>query len=70
MTDRPSIDFRCSQCGATRIYQLVPLEDRPTEEQAAAIPHETPSLDFRCSRCGASQTYTLMPAGPPHTEQP
>ena len=61
MSDTPSFDYRCSRCGARRIYQLVPLENRPTEEQVDAIPHDTPSLDFRCSKCGASQTYSLVP---------
>jgi DNA-directed RNA polymerase subunit RPC12/RpoP len=61
MSQTPSIDYRCTRCGAQHIYQLVPLEARPTEDEVRARPHETPSIDLRCSRCGASQTYNLVP---------
>lgn len=60
-TKIPSIDYRCTRCGAQRTYQLVPLEARPTEAEVKAIPHEIPSIDLRCSRCGASRTYKLVP---------
>ena len=63
MSQMPSIDYRCTRCGARHIYQLVPLEARPTEDEVRAIPHEIPSIDLRCSRCGASQTYKLVPDG-------
>lgn len=63
MSHVPSIDYACARCGASRVYQLVPLEERPTDEQARAEPRAIPSLDFSCSRCGASQTYTLVPGG-------
>ncbi len=59
MSQTPSIDYRCTSCGARQIYQLVPLGARPDEVEA--IPHEIPSIDFTCSRCGASQTYKLVP---------
>jgi ribosomal protein S27AE len=62
MSHVPSIDYSCPHCGAGRVYQLVPLEERPTEEQVRANRRAVPSLDFSCSRCGASQTYTLVPA--------
>lgn len=62
MSQIPSIDYTCTHCGARQIFQLVPAEQRPTEEQVQAEPHDIPSIDFRCSRCGASQTYTLVPA--------
>jgi DNA-directed RNA polymerase subunit RPC12/RpoP len=62
VTEIPSIDYSCARCGARHIYQLVPAEQRPTEDDVNAAPHQIPSLDFRCSRCGASQTYTLAPA--------
>jgi DNA-directed RNA polymerase subunit RPC12/RpoP len=61
MSQTPSIDYRCARCGARRIYQLVPLEQRPTEDEVRATRHEIPSIDLRCSRCGASQTYKLVP---------
>lgn len=61
MSQIPSIDYTCARCGARSIYQLVPLEERPTEEQVRAIPHDIPSIDLRCSQCGASQTYKLVP---------
>jgi hypothetical protein len=61
MHTTPSIDLSCARCGATRIYQLVPLAGRPTVEEAQAIPHAIPSIDLTCSRCGASQTYKLVP---------
>jgi len=61
VSQTPSIDYKCTRCGARHIYQLVPLEQRPTEHEVEAIPHETPSIDLRCSRCGASQTYKLVP---------
>ena len=61
MSETPSIDYRCSRCGALHIYQLVPLGERPTEDEVSAIPHEIPSIDLRCSRCGNSQTYMLVP---------
>jgi DNA-directed RNA polymerase subunit RPC12/RpoP len=61
MSQTPSIDYKCTHCGAEQIYQLVPLEARPTQSEVEAMPHEIPSLDFRCSRCGASQTYKLVP---------
>jgi DNA-directed RNA polymerase subunit RPC12/RpoP len=63
MNQTPSIDYRCSHCGARQTYELVPLEARPTEDEVEAIPHEIPSIDLRCSRCGASQTYKLVPEG-------
>lgn len=50
-----------ARCCAQRIYQLVPLEQRPTGDEVRAISHETSSIDLRCSRCGASQTYKLAP---------
>jgi DNA-directed RNA polymerase subunit RPC12/RpoP len=61
MSQTPSIDYRCTRCGALHIYQLVPLAQRPTEAEVKAIPHEIPSIDFTCSRCGASQTYKVVP---------
>ena len=61
MSDTPSIDYRCTRCGARHIYQLVPLEARPTEDEVSALAYEAPSIDLKCSRCGASQTYKLVP---------
>ncbi len=61
MNHTASIDYRCTGCGAEHIYQLVPLEARPTQDEVRAIPHEIASIDLRCSRCGASQTYKLVP---------
>jgi DNA-directed RNA polymerase subunit RPC12/RpoP len=61
MSQTPSIDYRCTHCGAEQIYELVPLKARPTEDEVEARPHEIPSIDFRCSRCGVSQTYKLVP---------
>ncbi len=61
MSDTPSIDYRCTRCGARRIYQLVPLEARPTEDEVNAMAYEAPSIDLKCSRCGASQSYKLVP---------
>jgi DNA-directed RNA polymerase subunit RPC12/RpoP len=63
MSQAPSIDYKCTQCGARQIYELVPQEARPAEDEFEATPHEIPSIDFRCSRCGASQTYKLVPEG-------
>jgi DNA-directed RNA polymerase subunit RPC12/RpoP len=60
-SETPSIDYRCTRCGARHIYQLLSVEETPTEDEIEAIPHEIPSLDLRCSRCGASQTYKLVP---------
>jgi hypothetical protein len=57
----PSIDLRCTSCGARRTCRLVPLDACPTEEEVKAIPHEIPSIDLRCSRCGAIQAYGLVP---------
>jgi len=64
MSVTPSIDYTCSRCGARTIYQLVPVEERPSEATVTAAPHEIPSLDFRCSKCGTSQIYKLVPEGP------
>ena len=61
MSQTPTIDYRCSRCGATHIYGLVPLEQRPTEKAVEAIMHRIPSLDLRCSRCGTAETYELVP---------
>ena len=61
MSQTPSIDYRCTRCGARHIYQLVPLEARPTENEIRAIPREIPSIDLGCARCGASHTYKLVP---------
>ena len=61
MSQTPSIDYSCSRCGALHIYQLVPLEARPTEEEVRAIPHTIPSIDLRCSRCGATETHRVVP---------
>jgi DNA-directed RNA polymerase subunit RPC12/RpoP len=61
MSDTPSIDYRCTRCGARHIYQLVPLEARPTEDEVDAIPYEAPSIDLKCSRCGDSQSYKVVP---------
>ena len=61
MSQTPSIDYKCTHCGAQQTYQLVPLEARPNEDEVEAIPDEIPSIDLRCSRCGASQTYKLVP---------
>lgn len=61
MSDTPSIDYRCTRCGARHIYQLVPLEARPTEADVDAITYEAPSIDLKCSRCGASQSYKVVP---------
>lgn len=61
MSQNPSIDYSCSRCGARHIYQLVPVERQPTEEEVTATPHEIPSIDLRCSRCGASQMYEIVP---------
>ena len=61
MSDTPSIDYRCTRCGAPHIYQLVPLEARPTEDEVNAMAYEAPSIDLKCSKCGASQTYKVVP---------
>lgn len=61
MSNTPSIDHRCTRCGARHIYQLVSLEARPTEDEANAIAYEAPSIDLKCSRCGASEIYKLVP---------
>ncbi|HET6867921.1 MAG TPA: hypothetical protein VFH80_18555 [Solirubrobacteraceae bacterium] len=61
MSNTPSIDHRCTRCGAHHIYQLVPLEARLTEDEVNAIAYEAPSIDLKCSRCGASQSYKLVP---------
>jgi DNA-directed RNA polymerase subunit RPC12/RpoP len=61
MSHTPSIDYRCTRCGARHIYQLVPLEARPTEDEVKAIAFEAPSIDLKCSRCSASQSYKLVP---------
>ena len=61
MSARPSIDLHCTRCGARHIYQLVPLEERPREDEVRPTPREIASIDFRCSRCSASQTYKLVP---------
>ena len=61
MSDTPSIDYRCTRCGARHIYQLVPLEARPTEDEVDAMAYEAPSIDLKCSKCGASQTYKVVP---------
>ena len=57
----PSIDYRCTHCGAERVYQLVPVEERPTQASARAIPREVASIDFSCAHCGDSQTYKIVP---------
>ena len=61
MSDTPSIDYRCTRCGARHTYQLVPLEARPTEDEVNAMAYEAPSIDLKCSKCGASQTYKVVP---------
>ena len=61
MYPTPSIDLSCSHCGAPRIYQLVPPEERPTEAEVRRLPHKTASIDLTCSRCGSSQTYKIVP---------
>jgi ribosomal protein L44E len=61
MSDTPSIDYRCTRCGARHIYQLVPLEARPTDDAVNAMAYEAPSIDLKCSKCGASQSYKLVP---------
>lgn len=61
MSNTASIDYRCTRCGERHIYQLVPLEARPTEDEVNASPYEAPSIDLKCSRCGASQSYKLVP---------
>jgi hypothetical protein len=61
MSNTPSIDYSCPDCGATTIYELVPsVHGHEHESRASTRP--IPSLDFSCSRCGATHTYTLMPA--------
>ncbi|HET6869375.1 MAG TPA: hypothetical protein VFH80_25920 [Solirubrobacteraceae bacterium] len=59
--NHPVIDYRCTRCGALHVYQLVPLEAQPIEEEVEAMPHEMPSIDPRCSRCGTSQTDKVVP---------
>ena len=34
MSNTPSIDHRCTRYGARHVYQLIPLEARPTPERA------------------------------------
>ena len=65
MIQTPSIDYRCTHCGAQHIYQLGPLTERPTEKEVEALPHEVPSIDLRCSRCGTSHTYKIVPDAVP-----
>jgi DNA-directed RNA polymerase subunit RPC12/RpoP len=67
MDQTPSIDYRCTRCGARHVYQLVPIETRPSEEEVNAMPHEIPSIDLRCSRCGTSQTYKIVPDSVVHS---
>jgi predicted RNA-binding Zn-ribbon protein involved in translation (DUF1610 family) len=62
MTDTPSIEYICPDCGAMTIYMLVPMEE--IEPRAVGESREVPSLDFRCAKCGNSHTYMLSPANP------
>jgi predicted RNA-binding Zn-ribbon protein involved in translation (DUF1610 family) len=63
MTRVPSIDFMCSNCGASQTYQLVPTSAPERSGTPVGPPREIASIDFMCSNCGASQTYQLVPAG-------
>jgi len=58
----PSIDYSCARCGATQIYQLVPMATPEQGQRPSTGPGAIPSLDLSCSRCGATQTYQLVPA--------
>jgi predicted RNA-binding Zn-ribbon protein involved in translation (DUF1610 family) len=62
MSVTPSIDYKCPDCGATTIYQLVPMDQREPPEVGETA--ETPSINFVCSMCGASRIYMLSPANP------
>jgi DNA-directed RNA polymerase subunit RPC12/RpoP len=61
MSELPSINYMCANCGATATYQLVPNVAEETHHHASVAPSEIPSIDFRCSHCGARQTYMLVP---------
>ena len=61
MTEGLSIHYRCTHCHTPHIYQLVPLEARPSQAEVRAMPHDIPSIDLTCSRCGASQKYKIVP---------
>lgn len=53
--------------GVRHVYQLIPLQEQPIEEEVKAMPHEIPSIDLRCSRCGTSQTYKVVPDSVAHS---
>jgi predicted nucleic-acid-binding Zn-ribbon protein len=59
MSDAPVFDYKCTHCGATDTYSLVPVE---REGAADAPARPAPELDFSCSRCGATETFQLVRA--------
>ena len=61
MTHTPSIDYSCSQCGASQTYHVVPGHAHEHGGDEAVGPREIPSIDLSCSRCGASQSYRIVP---------
>jgi RNase P subunit RPR2 len=62
MSDTPVLDWRCSKCGANKIYglALIPPADRPTAPRVRPE-HSLPTLDWTCAHCGARQVYELVP---------
>ena len=62
MSDTPVLDWRCSKCGANKIYglALIPPADRHAAPRARSE-RSLPTLDWTCADCGMSQVYELVP---------
>lgn len=61
MPQTPVLDWTCSQCGASEIYELVPSPLSDHKVAPSRSERSLPTLDWSCAHCGASQTYELVP---------
>ena len=61
MTEVPTLDWTCSQCGASETWELVkPDSSKTPDVHVGGAAGQAPTLDWTCSQCGASATYQLV----------